>query len=165
VLQKFEATSNDLYYISLEALKNACDETYNALIGYNEQKYNSTTKKIAEDGSRAHLMSQILPKKADLDAFAQSKSIAKTDLKLIVKAKWYLFAYVYHSYHTIKNLKNECKNGNIPQCRSCKVGNTQDCLYNMKQTNYREEILYDNIQKYIDQTECSDIISAIQTLN
>ena len=52
---------------------------------------------------------------------------------------------------------------NIPQCRSCSLGNTTDCLYKLK-INLQEGQLYEMIKTYIDETESNDIITAIQTL-
>jgi len=151
----------DLYYLSLEALKNACLKGYNGLV-----RYEIGAGKVCNDKSKKHLMTQIASKKQDLAAFAQKKGISIKDLKQICKGKWYLYNYLYRAHYQIKQLSAQCRLGQIPQCSSCKSENPDDCLYTLKSHYTTQDIskLSDQILNIIDHNECSDIIQRIKEL-
>ncbi len=162
VEQNIEDSLEGLYYISLEALRNACDIGYEAVIGY---KGDEKGHKVSEKKSRTYLLSQILPKQTDLDAFAKLPRIAVSikDIKQICKGKWFLYNYIYRANYHIQQLSEKCRKGEIPRCRSCSVGNFKDCLYTLK-ANYKGQALYDDILEFVDWEECSDIVEKFKQL-
>jgi hypothetical protein len=156
LIEKFENTKQDLYYISLEVLKNSCEEHYISALGYSDDS-------VKEVKARQHFLSLISHKIPELDNFAISKSISIYDLKLICKGKWYLYVYLSKANEQIKKLSEKCKNGEIVQCNSCKIGNNEDCGYTYK-TGYQINSIYNDVFEYIDEMECSDIIERFKQL-
>jgi Protein of unknown function (DUF4435) len=156
----FNDSIDTLYLYSLEALKNACIRDYDTVLGYDD----SPNKLTGVDFNKRKFP-VLQAKKADLDAFAILMSASVADIRLIAKGKWYLHWFVHHVYPKIKILKEHCKNATIRQCRSCRVGNYQDCLLKTNQEHYRLEILQDLLLNFIDKAECADIIDTLQRLN
>jgi hypothetical protein len=114
---------NGLYYVSLEALKNSCDETYNSLFGYKQ-----TIHAITNQG----LDLKVLERKDDLDAFASLLGISCCfdDLLLICKGKWLLDTFGQELCKAIINLPVLCGESKIPQCQLCRVDDKQKrCMY------------------------------------
>ncbi|MFK7906604.1 MAG: hypothetical protein AB8B69_15845, partial [Chitinophagales bacterium] len=167
VEQNIEDSLEGLYYISLEALRNACDTDYIGKIGYKKDVFGKKVPKtkVVEKSSKQYLLSQILPKKDSLDNFALLPTIAVSskDIKKICKGKWFLYNYIYRANHHIQQLSEKCRKGEIPRCRSCSVGNFEDCLYTLK-ANYENQALYDDILEFVDWEECSDIIERFKQL-
>ncbi len=164
LIDNIHATFDNLYWISLEALRNACDTKYEAEIGYSEHH---NGRGVVEYKAQQRLLSQILPKKEALQVFANDTiGVSIDDLKLICNGKWYLFNYIYHANSKMKELSSACKNQRFQQCSSCQVGNFEDCLYAMKTIYKNNSIssLVDEIQTFIDREECLDIIERIETL-
>ena len=124
-----------LYYVSLEALKNACDPTYDALFGY-KQTITAITKQ--------NLHQAVLAKKEDLDQFALSHGLTYTieTLLLICKGKWLSETFFDLLYKKLHDLPSLCGEAKIPQCQLCKFGNKQNkCLYS-KMVSYTPGNLY-----------------------
>jgi hypothetical protein len=67
--------------------------------------------------------------------------------------------------YQVKELKDACRNELITQCRSCKVGNYNDCLFKTKQEQYRIDLLKDDVLTFVDLAECSDIVDVLGRLN
>ena len=155
VEDNFQNYTNSLYFISLEALKNACIENYQNEVGYDDNVKDS--RKIQ------YLDSKLNTKKTDLENFTESKNIKIQDLKLICKGKWYLSIYILTTNHQIKSLAQQCKDENavIPKCTVCEI-DTESCQYKYKD-GYQTSGLENDILEYIDE-ECQDIIQAIQNL-
>lgn len=153
----FQVSIGKLYLCSLEALKNACTENYDSVIGYD-----TSIEQILRDKT---ILTSISSKKAELEAFGEDFSISILDIKLIAKGKWYLYWFLNHTYPNIKMLKKECYTAHITQCRSCKVGNYNDCLYELKQNTYNINQLQDDLLTFIDEKECEDIIDRLQKLS
>ena len=160
VQDDFYRTIDTLYVLSLEALKNACVRDYDSLLGYDD----SPNKIAAPDFLRTTLP-QLTVKRADLDVFATSLGVSVQDIKLIANGKWYLHWFVNQAYPKIKQLKEACRNELITQCRSCKVGNYNDCLFKTKQEQYRIDLLKDDLLTFVDLVECRDIVEVLATLN
>ena len=160
VQSNFESSIDTLYLLSLEALKNAVIVGYDSSLGYDD-----SPNKI----SAPHFLREVMPiltaKKHDLDAFAVLVDVTANDIKMIAKGKWYLHWFVKETYPRIKALKEQCRNGIIMQCRSCKVGNFDDCLFKTRQENYNLEILKDDLLMFVDVIECEDIIAVLSRLN
>jgi len=155
----FTESLDNLYMISLEALRNACNEGYDTEVGYDFS---------AARISALHFLDDVLPKlenkKTDLQNFAGELNINLTNIKLIAKGKWYLYWYLNTIYPAIKDLKEKCRGNIITQCRSCRVGNFQDCLYKTK-NDYRIDHLIEMMMTFIDDYECNDIFEIINNLN
>ena len=160
VQSDFYASIETLYLLSLEALTNACSRDYDAKV-----RYDDNPGKISAPDFINTVIPQLTTKRADLDAFALSMGLSMIDIKLIAKGKWYLHWFAHQTYPKIKELKEKCGNSLIPQCRSCRVGNFNDCLFKTKQLNYNVEILKDDLLTFIDMDECDDIIDALKNLN
>jgi hypothetical protein len=149
-----------LYLLSLEALKNAVVRNYDSKLGYDD-----SPNKIAAPHFLQAVMPELRGKKADLDDFAASHNVSIEDVKLIAKGKWYVHWFVNQTYPKIKELKEQCRNEVITQCRSCRVGNYDDCLFKTRQEHYNLEILKDDLLMLVDVVECADIIEALARLN
>jgi len=160
VLTNFQSSLSTLYLISLEALKNACVTGYDTLIGYDD-----TIGKIMSKDFQNVVVPQLTAKKDELQEFATTFELTENDIKQIVKGKWYLHSILRVSYPKIKELKMLCLVGQIPQCRSCSVGNHNDCLFKTKQTKYEIRALADDMLTFVDETECSDLMNTMSTLN
>jgi hypothetical protein len=165
VEELFNQSLVDLYYISLEALKHACVPGYSAVVSYSDkggEVFKEVIKYLLGDGKN-YTLNQIEPKKTELDIFASGFGLGVKDLKYITKGKWYLYFFVYCGLQQFRQLSQKCKDAKI--CRSCKVGNHQDCLFKLKRKNLQPEELYERILNVIDLQECEDIIQAFHKLS
>ena len=156
----FLSSIDTLYLLSLEALKNAVIPNYDSKLGYDD-----SPNKIAAPHFLQAIVPELTRKKADLDDFATSQNVSIQDIKLIAKGKWYVHWFVNKTYPKIKELKEQCRNAAITQCRSCRVGNYADCLFKTRQENYSIEMLKDDLLMFIDVVECQDIIEALTQLH
>lgn len=113
-----------LYYVSLEALRNACEKEYKAEFGY---------KKSIKAITNANLHVKALKKKDDLDQFAKRLNLESSmdTLLKICKGKWIFETYGDRLHDAIKQLPEECKQSKITQCQFCAKGNndSKKCLY------------------------------------
>lgn len=111
-----------LYYVSLEALKNACDRSYESEFGYSDN-----IKSIINRG----LHNKIMEKKTELDAFAESLNLSLSidSLLKICKGKWVGEIYSDHLYSTMIALPGNCQKEKVPQCQACRTGEPDKCLY------------------------------------
>lgn len=159
VLSETQNPFSTLYLISLEALKNACVPGYTNLLGYDD-----SVGKIAAKDFHDNILPQLLIKKDELETFAATFNLTKSDLKQVAKGKWYLHWLLNASYPKISELKTQCTSGRITQCRSCRVGNYNDCLFKTKQKKYAIKVLENDMLTFVDEVECEDIMSAISVL-
>ena len=128
----------NLYYISLEALKKSCDNSYSAIIGY---KPDNIINFLNDDS--------LFDKKDELDVFAQNLGLEKsieTGLK-IIKGKWFISSFRDIFLEKIKELEELCKNGEIKQCDNCSIDEiSEPCLYKPRDVKLQghnlEEIIY-----------------------
>ncbi|MGP6424592.1 MULTISPECIES: DUF4435 domain-containing protein [unclassified Pseudomonas] len=113
-----------LYYVSLEALRNACESEYKSAFGY---------KKSIKSITNAGLHTEALKKKDELDQFANRLSLQNSmdTLLKICKGKWIFEIYGDRLYDAIKKLPGQCRESKITQCQFCANGNfdTKKCLY------------------------------------
>jgi Protein of unknown function (DUF4435) len=149
-----------LYLLSLEALKNACVRGYDSQLGYDD-----TPSKISATDFLRGVMPLLNAKREELNRFATSLGISISDIKLVAKGKWFIHWFVLKTYFKMKELRGACRNETITQCRSCRVGNYNDCLFKMKQDTYRIEALIDDLMTFFDTSECTDISVALTRLN
>lgn len=144
-----EKRFKELYYYSLEALKNSVTNNYNSIVVYSDN--------AGMLYSNYHL-SKIKAKKRTHDYFANKHSLKYNliSLKSIAKGKWLLFYYSSSILSKLKNLKDACKNKLIAPCQFCKKGNYNKCLrklngtYDVKQVQNKLLNIYDRDElKYI----------------
>ncbi len=152
----FQKSKEELYFLSLEALKNACIEEYEAVVGYDNDG-------VKEHKGRKYLYEKVINKIEELEAFAQEKNLTIENLKEVCKGKWFLHIFLKKCLEQIKTLSEMCKKGDIRQCKSCKVGNFRDCSYKAKK-GYQAEGLCNDVLEYVDEVECVDIIERFKEL-
>src|SRR5690606_34954348 len=106
-----ELQFSELYYLTLEALKNACCKGYSGEIGFKLSYGQIKNQKL-------ELLEKVLAKKDELDKFAIEKRITKEDLKRIVKGKWLIELYIENVFEKIKELETLCSDpgNNIINC-------------------------------------------------
>jgi hypothetical protein len=111
-----------LYYVSLEALKNACIRDYESEYGYSRP-----IKAIINQG----LHEKIQAKRIELDHFASELGLSNSidSILKICKGKWIHEVYSDILYGQIKKLPEDCFNSIIPRCQSCANGEPNKCLY------------------------------------
>lgn len=147
----------ELYYYSLESLKNALVVNYNSVIGYS-----------ASPGLlfSQHHWAAIKTKKRNLDYFAKKHTI-KYDLKTlkrIAKGKWLLFYYSSSVLNRLKTLKDACKDNKLPQCQFCKCSNHNKCLRKLN-SNYNVDLIQKKLSNYYDKNELKYIYDRLLLLN
>jgi len=149
---------SQLYYICLEALKNACVTNYDAVLGYSEKE-----GKIADRNSRNYLYSKVLEKKSDLDSFAEIKGINKNDLLLIAKGKWLIHAYANCVLENLKGLKDFCFRSSTRKCQYCRTGQKEKCLWKLKE-NYNFSQIANLLTNFYDEKEVAYIKERLNKL-
>ena len=143
-----------LYYVSLEALKNACIKDYSGLIGFSKDIDGREIRKgkILKIIKEESLYLSFNKKKDELDEFASTKNISFNleIVKFISKGKWLLHVYSDFILNKIKKLAEYCKNEQILQCQYCKTGKYNKCLYKLKravQIHHVESMLLNKIDE------------------
>ncbi|MFM5502755.1 hypothetical protein ACET7P_17730 [Aeromonas veronii] len=113
---------HDLYLISIEALKNACDEQYDACLGYS-----SNLTEIRNKG----LDKAVLKKSELLNEFASTMGVTNTwsDLLKVCKGKWIFSEFAATIKKQLLDLTRRCKGGEIKKCQFCQTGSYDKCLY------------------------------------
>ncbi|MFK7904972.1 MAG: DUF4435 domain-containing protein [Chitinophagales bacterium] len=152
----FQKSKEELYFLSLEALKNACIEEYEAVLGYENDS-------VKDYKQRQRLYLQVIGKIEELEVFAQEKNLTIDNLKEVCKGKWFLHIFLKKCLEQIKTLSEMCRKGEIQQCKSCKVGIFTDCSYKAKK-GYKAEGLCNDVLEYVDEVECVDIIERFKEL-
>ncbi len=114
----------DLFILSLDALKGATNQDYQSIFSYS---YNDGRVINQRD------IQLVLARKSELLEFASSLGIEYSldSLKLISKGKWLIFLYCHHLERAIKNLPALCGAQKIHQCRVCE-SDIHKCLYKTK---------------------------------
>lgn len=142
-----------LWYISLEALKTACDLDYKnteSLISYKPD----SVKKFYKNEELSH---KILAKKEILDRFAEERGLTILDIKKIAKGKWLLEVYIYSIIDKIKELHSACKDGIIKRCPFCITSQQRQ----LEHCQYRTRINFmeNNFKSFFFQTviRCSEV--------
>lgn len=125
VKEKYDDEYGELFYFSLEALKNACTIDYNASITYADD-----CGKLTGEGKK-YYWSLISEKQDELDSFANEHHLSKNDIKRICKGKWYLGTWCDFLLHLTDSLYLECGN-RLPGCIYCASGNKEKCLWRKK---------------------------------
>jgi hypothetical protein len=122
IMDEIEIKLLDLYYFSLEALKNSLEPEYSSIFSYS-----NTYGRMKDQVIRQSLNS----KKSDLDVFALQNNLSPCldTLKSISKGKWLIDIFANELLDTINNLPEKCRQSLISNCKSCITGTFHKCLY------------------------------------
>ena len=148
----------DLYYISLEALKKACICGYDAIVGYKTKM-----GYIFDNNNKSRILQLIYDKKNDLDAFANERSISMADIKCIAKGKWLLHVYCEAILNKILTLHIACSDNKINSCQCCNSGEYGKCLWKTK-NNFQFGQVFNLLLSCIDEDEIGYITNRIKQL-
>lgn len=142
IYTKIQTNILDLYYFSLDALKNAVDPSYISIVGFSSKVGRRTNE---------NTVAKLQSRKADLDAFATTLHLTSDidSLRKFVKGKWLLTAYAEELFNEIERLVAQCKGLTIKQCRMCELDNTAPCLYQLK-GGLNKNSLYSILKDFID---------------
>lgn len=149
MINNIERNIHDIYYFSLEALKQSIFKDYNGVVGFSAQP-----GRRKNEGTKYDL----LQKKDDLDQFAASLGLSpKLDsLQVFVKGKWLLTAFSEELFGEIEKLTIRCKNSYIKKCRLCERGNNGSCLFKVKE-GFTKKSLYLTLMSFVDIPELNYI--------
>lgn len=152
-----EANVFDLYYFSLEALKNAVEPNYQSIVGYS-----------ASAGRRKdpNTIAALMAKKDNLDTFANSLHLSRDieSLRKFVKGKWLLAAYAEELFSEIESLVAKCKAFAITQCRMCVRENSAPCLYKVKD-GFNKNSLFPILKNFIEIPEFDYLRNAFRSIS
>ncbi|MGI2180612.1 hypothetical protein [Shewanella frigidimarina] len=125
IMDEIETKLLDIYYFSLESLKNALEPEYLADFSYSMKPGRLNDFK---------LKSTIYNKRDDLDKFAASKALTPclNTLKIITKGKWLIDAFAIELINSIEGLKDKCRSHQIKTCKSCVIDAYDKCFYRIK---------------------------------
>lgn len=120
--QEIIARLSFLYYLTLEAIKNACEPDYESLVGFSHR--------VREVIGRGIHMT-VMARKDSLDELAKNFGLIndETVLLKIVKGKWLLELYFDELDREIKKLPSLCKAGEIAMCKVCAAALAKKCYY------------------------------------
>lgn len=146
----------DLYYISLESMKNACERNYNGAVSFSMSvpQMRGTDK-----------FNEVLNKQYELDEFAKERNINKNfdGLLAICKGKWLVGEFSRLLIKEIKQLNNHCSSGVIQQCQFCHNGRYDLCLYGFS-VSYNESQICNIIKNNEGYTQFSYMREAINMM-
>ncbi len=122
IFNRIRASMMHLYLISLEALRKACDQNYDALFGYG-----TSIKAIINQ----NFLQALEAKKDSLLTFGHSLGLSECwgDILLICKGKWLLETFNEELINETKLLPDLCKRNEILQCQFCANDEPTKCLY------------------------------------
>lgn len=147
IFESIKSELEKLRVFSLEALRKACDQGYDACIGYGD-KVRAVLRSGHEDSLRG--------KEADLEAFGAAIGVEDGwgGLLAICKGKWLLEVFIDEFKKQVALLPQFCADGLISQCQSCLRQVHKNCLYKMTAnfdvTHLRQMLLQDVSQPSFD---------------
>lgn len=156
IMLEIEHKLKELYYHSLEALKNATTRNYDAAFsyscGYGLLKDQIRSQKIAE-------------KRADLDKFADSLKISMNfeTIKCIARGKWLIEVFSEELLEILKNLPTRCQDKAIAQCRSCVNKAYNKCLYRV-QEGFNKNTIKNLARRNVNTPDLTYIIERISNI-
>jgi hypothetical protein len=124
IFDSIKSELEKLRVYSLEALRKACDQGYEARFGYGDK-----VRKILRSGHEQDLQN----KEADLEAFGAAIGVGHGwgGLLAICKGKWLLEVFIDEFKTQIALLPQFCADSLISQCQSCLRQVHKNCLYKM----------------------------------
>ena len=146
----------DLYYFSLDALKNAVDVSYASIIEFSA---NAGRRKDAKTAA------ELAIRKPDLDAFAATRGLTPDidSLRKFVKGKWLLAAFSEELFNEIEQLVGKCKGRTIAQCRMCALDNAGPCLYQLRE-GVNKKSLCSTLKNFVEIPEFDYIRTTFRSL-
>ncbi|OMF13419.1 hypothetical protein BK131_16060 [Paenibacillus amylolyticus] len=161
LMEKFISIQPQLYYITLEAIKNACEQGYESVLGFSKEE-----KKIADNNSRNYLYRRVIEKKEDLDSFASQNNINFDNINSIVKGKWLLHTFANSVLESLRTLPQACLEGKIKKCQFCSIGRHEKCLWKLKEkyTKYTYQQIAQMFLNYYDENQLSYIKARLSLL-
>lgn len=126
IMSEIENKMLDLYYFSLESLRNSVEPDYSASFSYK-----CAVGRIRDSKTRHN----VLEKRNDLDIFAKSLGISPCidTLKSISKGKWLLDVFSQELLDNINDLQEKCAKNTIATCKLCISEPFDKCLYRIKE--------------------------------
>lgn len=157
IYSKINRSLLDVYYFSLEALKNSLTPGYQTVVGF------SSSIGRRKDGTT---ISELQFKKDDLDVFASTLSLAPNieSMRKFSKGKWLLTAFVEELFKEIERLVADCKQMAIKQCRMCELDGAAPCLYQLR-GGLNKNSLYSIVQDFIDIPDFDYIKDKLKAIN
>lgn len=148
-----------LYFLSLEAVKNALEPAYKADVCFDDEPGNLFYNKAKA--------LRIKEKESELYDYATKKNLEIESIKFFAKGKWILHFYSRAILDTLNDLSKLCAKNEICQCQFCatssKNHNTKKCLW-MPKKKYQVDDLELAALKYIDIQEVDYIINRFKQL-
>lgn len=125
IMDEIETKLLDLYYISLESLKNSLEPEYESSFSYSFPSGRTSDKKTKD---------LILSKREELDTFASKNNLTPCldTLKIITKGKWLIDVFSAELLNSINNLKGKCEKQIIHSCKLCVTSAYDKCLYRIR---------------------------------
>ncbi|MPY01340.1 DUF4435 domain-containing protein [Salinivibrio sp. VYel4] len=125
MMSEIEEKLLDLYYFSLESLRNSVDPEYASNFSYSYSPgriYDAKTRQA------------VLGKKHDLDIFASSLGVSPciNAIKGISKGKWLIDFFSQELLNSMNGLQGKCAESSIETCKSCLSETFDKCLYRIK---------------------------------
>lgn len=159
ILEKYESSINLFYYYSLEALKNACLDSYIGIVGYSK----SYGQIIREE----RLPGEIMAKKKELDQFAETMNVPSDDPISIIKGKWLLDLFIDKTHENLLSLSKFCSTNNLvdgqEQCSFCQGGILNKCSWKPKK-GFIQSIYRGFIFQFYDEFEVNYIYDELKKL-
>ncbi|WP_350313597.1 DUF4435 domain-containing protein [Dickeya fangzhongdai] len=115
---------DDLYLLSLEALKGAIDNEYVSEFSYSFNEGRVTNNVDIE---------KVRNKRLALLSFAEDMNIDYSieSIKKIAKGKWIIYLFCFLLEKKVHSLPDKCHSHEIASCRTC-VADIQKCLYKLR---------------------------------
>lgn len=147
----------NLFYFSLEALKNSIFENYKSII-----KFSDSIEKIKNE----KIMNTLRKKERNLNSFATHFKLTSSieSLRDFVKGTWLLTVYAEELFFEIKQLESNCKNQKIKQCRMCSLlPNKKSCMYKIE-SGFNKNSLYSILKSFVNVPELDYIKDTFKRL-
>lgn len=159
VMENFKSILETFYYLSLEALKNACLKEYEGEIGYSYTF--GQIKNIQEK------VNKVVGKKEELIHFALEKGLSLEYFKLVIKGKWLLEAFVENIHSKVCELIEACISDKVingqQRCQFCASGIYEKCSWKIRKY-YNKNTINNLILQYICETETGYITNRLRLL-
>ncbi|MCX8755555.1 DUF4435 domain-containing protein [Vibrio parahaemolyticus] len=153
---KLKDSLQDLFYTSLEALKNACIEDYEAKFGYSANLHQIKNQ---------NLNTFRVEEREALDQFAAEKGITNSweDLLKICKGKWLMHEFCSLLREEVNSLTTKCRHSEVSQCQFCMIEAFDKCLYKVI-SNLNTNMIQNTITKRVENGEVDYIFNRVEEM-
>lgn len=156
--QGIEATTRDLYYVGLEALRGKKKEQESIV------SYDMKPEAIYEKNGSTAVIEQVLARKEQLDNFAERNRITFDDHLYIIRGKWLLYMVAKSVYDNIGKIKEQCGEAVIEQCDFCRQGMKEKCVWGKKMELKRGQLVHYFIYNNLMEPEIDYVKEKISAL-